>query len=192
MAGNRRLTLAGASLVVLAVLGWLATLVALPFLQQPHTTEDLTAAWRQAGPTPLDETTTVLVPAGQTLVAFLVGTDLYGLAGTTTGTCTATGAGSPLQLGWPVQINRSLTGVIKDGQETVAIAGWTNTTGNAVRVEIRCKSSDSTVDHYVAVPAHTAVLTKGPRFQPWAWVVLGVAGVGLIVAGARRVNPPSP
>lgn len=191
MVGGGRLVKVGLGAVGLSLLGWLATLILVPFLQHPDTTEDLTSAWIQAGPIPLGESTTVTVLPGQTLVAFLVGTDLYGIAGTSTGTCTASSEGTPLDLGWPVQINRSLTGVLEDGQETVAIAGWTSKFDQAARVEIRCTTADSTVDHYVAVPTHTGVVTSTPWFQPWGWVALAVVGVGLIVAGARRVNPPT-
>ena len=98
MARAERLVKAGLAIAVLAVLGWIATLLAVPFLRQPDTTEDLTAAWAHAGPTPLGQPTAVAVPPGQTLVAFLVGTDLYGIAGTTTGTCTASRDGRPVNL----------------------------------------------------------------------------------------------
>jgi hypothetical protein len=91
------------------------------FLQHPDTTEDLTAVWKQAGGTPLGQSSTVAVPPGQTLVAFLVGTDLYGIAGTTGGTCTADTGGRTLDLGWPVQLNWSLTDVLNDGQQIVAM-----------------------------------------------------------------------
>mgnify|MGYP003559252294 FL=1 len=191
MARDGRLVALGVAFVALAGLGWIGTLVAGSFLQQPATTEDLTSEWTQAGPTPLGESTAVTVPPGQTLVAFLVGTDLYGIAGTSTGTCTATSGGTPLDLGWPVQINWSLTGVLESGQESVAIAGWNNTIDHAARVGIRCTTSDSTVNHYVAVPTRTAVVTSTPWFQPWGWAALAAVGVGVIAAGAGRINPPS-
>jgi hypothetical protein len=192
MAGEARRVTAGVAIIGMALLGWIGTLLVVPLLQQPDTTEDLTATWRQAGPTPLGESTTVAVPTGQTLVAFLVGTDLYGIAGTTTGTCTASRNGRPLKLGSPVRIDRSLTDVLAGGQETVAVAGWTNTTGQQARVEVRCTTTDSTVDHYVAVPTRTAVVVHAPWFQPWAWVAIAVAGLALIATGAKRVNPPNP
>lgn len=181
----------GVALLAVALFGWLITQFAVPFTQHPRTTEDLTAAWIRSGPTRLGEATTVSVPPNQTLVAFLVGTDLYGIAGTTAGSCTATSNGHPLRLGWPVHINRSLTGVLKSGQQTVAIAGWTNATDAAVRVELLCNTADSTVTHYVAVPSSTAVIGRRPWFQPWAWVVLAAAGVGLIVSGWPAISPPS-
>lgn len=191
MADRGRRVTAGVAVVALAFLGWFATLVAVPFLQRPDTVENLTAGWTQAGPTPLGAATTVTVPPDQTLVAFLVGTDLYGIAGTTGGSCTAARGSAPVDLGWPVQIDRSLTGVLDDGQETVAIAGWTNTTGEPATISIRCTTADSGVDHYVAVPTRTAVVTTDPWFQPWAWVGLALVGVVLIAAGAQRINPPS-
>ena len=191
MAGAGRRVKVGLATVVLALSGWIGTLLAVPLLQQPDTTEDLTAAWTQSGPTPLGQPTTVAVPPGQTLVAFLVGTDLYGIAGTTGGSCTAESNGRPVDLGWPVQINRSLTNVLENGQETVGIAGWTNHTDRGVRVEIRCTTSDSTVDHYVAVPTRTGVVTQTPWFQPWLWVTLAVVGVGFVAAGAKWITPPS-
>lgn len=172
--------------VGLALLGWVVTLFAVPFLQHPNATEDLTAVWTQAGPTPLGQSTSVAVPPAQTLVAFLVGTDLYGIAGTTTGSCTATRDGQPVHLDGRVQIERSLTGVLEDGQETVAIAGWTNATDGVVRVEISCTTGDSTAHHYVVVPSRTAVVTRDPWFQPWGWVVIAVLGVAFIVAGVEK------
>ena len=162
MAGGTRLIKAGLATAALALAGWLVTLVTVPLLQQPAGLEDLTAVWTQAGPTPLGQPTTVAVPPGQTLVAFLVGTDLHGLAGTTGGDCAATRDGQPLRLDWPVQINPSLSGVLRDGQQTVAVAGWQNTTSGDVKVEILCRSSDSTVEHYAAVPTRTAVTTRNP------------------------------
>lgn len=181
----------GLAAVTLAVCGWLITLVALPFSQRPSATEDLTAAWTDAGDTRLDQSATVTVPPGQTLVAFLVGTDLYGAAGTTGGSCAATAGGRPLPLGWPVLVNRSLDGVLKDGQETVAIAGWTNRTGSAVSVAITCNTNDSTVTHFVAVPSRTAVITTKPWFQPWGWVALGAMGAVLTALGVLRISRPS-
>ena len=174
---------AGVVIIGLALLGWLATLIAVPILQRPHSTEDLTAVWTQAGPTPLGQSTSVTVPPGQTFVAFLVGTSLYGGSGTTTGSCTASEGGQPVRLSGRVQIERSLTGVLDAGQETVAIAGWNNATGRTVRLEVVCRSDDSTVQHYVAVPSRTAVLTRQPWFQPWGWVAVAVVGVALVVMG---------
>jgi hypothetical protein len=191
MARAERLVKVGLATAVLAALGWIITVFAVPFLRQTDITEDLTAAWTQAGPTALGQTAAVAVPPGQTLVAFLVGTDLYGIAGTTTGTCTATRDGRPVDLGWPVQINRTLTGVLDDGQQTVAISGWTNDTGSPVRVDIRCTTGDSTVDHFVAVPTRTAVVTRNPWFQPWGWVAIAGIGVTMVVAGLLRISPPS-
>jgi hypothetical protein len=191
MARAGRLVKVGLATVVLAALGWIITVFAVPFLRQPDTTEDLTAAWTQAGPTPLGKTSAVTVPPGQTLVAFLVGTDLYGIAGTTTGTCTANGDDRVVDLGWPVQINPSLTDVLEGSQQTVAIAGWTNDTGGPARVDIRCTTGDSTVDHFVAVPTRTAVVTRDPWFQPWGWVAIAAVGVALVVVGLLQINPPS-
>ncbi len=182
----------GASLLTLALLGWIGTLFITPLLQHPDSIEDLTAAWKQARATPLGQSTIATVPPGQTLVVFLVGTDLYGIAGTTGGSCSsAAGDGAPIDLGWPVLIDRSLTGVLADGQETVAIAGWANPTDHDVRVGIRCSSEDSTVDHYVAVPTRTAVVTQTPWFQPWLWGALAVLGVALIATGAQWITRPS-
>jgi hypothetical protein len=189
MTGGTRLITVGLATAALALAGWLATLVAVPLAQQPPGLEDLTAAWTQAGPTPLGRPTTVPVPPGQTLVAFLVGTDLYGIAGTTRGDCTATRDGQPLSLDWPVHINPSLTGVLQAGQQTVAVAGWQNTTPGDITVEILCRSGDSTVDHYVAVPTRTAVTPRNPWFQPWAWVALGAVGAALVAAGLLRAGP---
>lgn len=178
----------GLAIVALALAGWLATLLTVPFLLQPRGLEDLTSAWAKAGPTPLGRPTTTEVPPGQTLVAFLVGTDLTGIAGTTTGDCTATRDGAPVPLAWPVYINPSLSGILRQDEQTVAIAGWTNDTPGLVRVEIRCTSGDSTVKHYVALPSGTAVVARDPWFQPWAWVALGAVGAALTIIGLLRVQ----
>ncbi len=172
---------AGLCLVVIAAAGWLFTLIAVSFAAAPDSVEDLTEAWKSAGPTPLGAPTTVRIAPGDTLVAFLVGTDLTGVAGTTTGTCSADSPGHAVGLGWPVHIDYSLTGMLEAGQETVAIAGWTNDLpgDQSVDIRVRCTSSDSTVDHYVAVAAKTAVLEADPWFQPWAWVGLGALGMAI-------------
>ncbi|MGV0991362.1 MAG: hypothetical protein ACOYB7_03825 [Mycobacterium sp.] len=180
---------AGLALMAVALVGFVATLVIHPLLLRPHSFEDLTAAWSKAGPTALGTSAAVAVPPGATLVAFLVGTQLLGSAGTTTGTCSATSAGRTIELGSPVQIERSLTGILKPGQETVAVAGWTNNGSADARVEISCQSSDSGVDHFVAVPTRTGVVDHNPWFQPWAWVALAVAGGA--VMGAGLVRPTS-
>ena len=182
---------AGVTVVAVALLGWTITQFAVPLTRPQDTTEDLTAAWVRSGPTRLGAATTLSVPANQTLVAFLVGTDLYGIAGTTGGSCSADSDGRPVDLGWPVHINRSLTNVLEEGQETVAIAGWTNRTGRVASVEIRCDTRDSTVSHYVAVPTRTAVIARRPWFHPWAWIALAVAGLALVASGARWLSPPS-
>ncbi len=182
----------GVTLLALALLGWIGTLFITPLLQHPDSAEDLTAAWKRAGATPLGQSTMATVPPGQTLVAFLVGTDLYGIAGTTGGACTAVGDdGARVDLDWPVLIDRSLTGVLADGQESVAIAGWSNPTDHDVRVEIRCNSADSTVDHFVAMPTRTGRIAHAPWFQPWLWITLAVLGVAFVATGARRITPPS-
>ena len=177
----------GAAVAALAVAGWLVTGVVLSFASRPTATEDLTTAWTQAGATPLGGAATVTVEPGSTLVAFLVGTQLLGTAGTTTGSCTATDADGPLTLGWPVHVNRSLNGVLTGDQETVAIAGWTNRNSAPATVRIRCDSGDSTVDHFVAVPTRTAVVASGRWFQPWGWVGLGLLGFILIGIGFARI-----
>lgn len=186
-----RLVKLGVTTIVLAILGWLGTVLVTPFLHQPHTVEDLTAAWTRAGATPLEKSTRVTVQPDETLVAFLVGTDLRGIAGTTSGTCTAATQGRPVQLGWPVLVNRSLSGVLGDGQQTVSIAGWENRTQGPVTLDISCGTNDSTVDHFVALPSRSAVVVGKPWFQPWAWVGLGLVGVALVAAGAVRLSPPN-
>lgn len=176
----------GITMIALALIGFVITLVVHPFLVRPDSVEDLTAAWKKAGPTALGASSTAVVPGGDTLVAFLVGTQLLGGAGTTTGTCSATSAGRTIELGSPVQIQRSLTGVLRNGQETVAVAGWTNRGPSDAVIEISCRSRDSTVEHFVAVPTHTGVVEQGPWFQPWAWVALAAAGAVLTAVGMTR------
>lgn len=177
---------AGIAMIALAVLGFVVTLWVHPFAVRPDAAEDLTSAWKKAGPTALGHSTTVVVPPRDTLVAFLVGTQLLGGAGTTTGTCSATSAGRNIALGSPVQIERSLTGILKNGQETVAVAGWANSGPTDAVVEISCRSSDSTVEHFVAVPTRTGVVERRPWFQPWAWVALAAVGVVLTAMGVAR------
>lgn len=191
MVGAQLLVKVGLAAVALAFLGWIGTHFVAPLLQHPGATEDLTAAWLQAGPTPLGRSSTVAVPAGQTLVAFLVGTDLYGIAGTTGGSCTAAADGRPLQLGWPVQLDWSLTDVLKGDQQTVAIAGWRNSGPGTVSVEISCSTGDSTVEYFVAAPSRTAAMARQPWFQPWGWAVIAAAGLALVLLGVLRLNPPS-
>lgn len=174
----------GVATAALALAGWLATTLGVSFAARPATTEDLTAAWTQAGSTRLGSTARVRVPEGSTLVVFLVGTGLYGIAGTTTGSCTA--EPPAVRLDRPVHINRSLTGVLGDGRQSVAIAGWTNHTGTPANVTIRCDSRDSGVEHFVAVPTSTAVVETDPWFQPWGWLALAAAGAALIAVGATR------
>lgn len=176
----------GVVAIALALTGWLLTMVVNSHSANPTTTEDLTAVWKQAGATPLGSTATVTVPADSTLVAFLVGTDLYGIAGTTTGSCTAESGDAEIRMRRPVHINRSLTGVLRDGQQTVAIAGWANRTGDPVTLAVRCDSRDSTVEHFVAVPSRSAVVETDPWFQPWGWLALGAIGATLVAAGAKR------
>ena len=177
-----RLFKTGLGLLCLAVVGWLVTLIAVSFTARPHTFEDLSAAWRNAGPTALGATTSVTVPPGDTLVAFLVGTDLTGTAGTTGGDCSANSRGRPLPLGWPVQIETLLTGILEAGQQTVPIAGWRNDGSDDAVVDIACSTRDSTVDHFVAVSTRTGVVEHSPWFQPWLW--LGIGGIGLTLLTA--------
>lgn len=176
----------GIAMMALALLGFVVTLWVAPFAVRPDSAEDLTAVWKKAGPTALGTSSTVVVPPEDTLVAFLVGTQLLGGAGTTTGTCSATSAGRIIELGSPVQIERSLTGILTNGQETVAVAGWTNSGPADVIVEISCRSADSTVEHFVAVPTRTGVVEHRPWFQPWAWVALAAAGAVLTAVGMPR------
>lgn len=142
------------------------------------------------GATPLGDSRTVAVPQGQTLVAFLVGTDLRSIAGTTTGSCSASAAdtGRPIELSWPIQINPGLSGVLSNGQQVVAIAGWTNDDRTPVNVEITCGSVESTVEHYAAIPTRTGTLPRDPWFQPWDWLTLGTLGVLAIVIGLARAR----
>ena len=178
----------GLGALVVAALGWVLTFVAGTFSTQPDSLENLTPAWRAAGATPLGATTTVSVPPEQTLVAFLVGTDLLSIAGTTTGTCSASAAGRSIDLSWPVQINPELSGILGNGQQIVAVAGWPNQGREPVSVEITCTSRDSTVEHFVAVPTRTAAVQRNPWFQPWGWLALGIAGILAVAIAVARVR----
>ena len=174
--------------IVLAALGWVITFVAGTFLTQPATIEDLTPAWTAAGATPLGDSRTVAVPPRQTLVAFLVGTDLISIAGTTTGSCSATAGGRPVDLSWPVKINPELSGILRNDQQVVGVAGWTNHDSANVIVEITCDSRDSTVDHFVAIPTRTGALPRHPWFQPWGWLALGTLGILACALGVARAR----
>jgi hypothetical protein len=176
----------GLGALVVAALGWVLTFVAGTFSTQPDSVENLTPAWSAAGATPLGEATTVSVPPGQTLVAFLVGPDLLSAAGTTTGTCSASDAGRPVDLSWPVQSNPELSGILRNGQQIVAVAGWANHDRNPLSVEITCTSSDSTVEHFVALPTRTGTVPRNPWYQPWGWLALGTSGVLAIAIAVAR------
>jgi hypothetical protein len=178
----------GLGALVVAALGWVVTFAAGTLLTQPNSIENLTPGWTAAGATPLGETTTVSVPPEQTLVAFLVGTDLLSIAGTTTGTCSASAAGRPINLSWPVQINPELSGILGNGRQIVAVAGWANHDRNPVSVEITCTSSDSTVEHFVALPTRTGAVPRNPWYQPWGWLALGTAGVLAIAIAVARAR----
>lgn len=191
-AGRRsagRLVLTGLGLLVVSLAGWLATLLGSAWAAQPDTIEDLTAVWPVAGVTPLGSSTTVSVPPGQTLVALLVGTDLRGIAGTTTGTCTARSGAESLALDQPVLLDFSVTGPLAGEREAVAIAGWRNAGESAATVDITCTTNDSTVEGFVAVPSSTAGFPKDPWFQPWGWVALG--GVAAMLTALGLVRSPT-
>jgi hypothetical protein len=177
---------AGLGLLVVSLAGWLATLLGASWAGQPDTIEDLTPVWPGAGVTPLGASVTVSVPSEQTLVALLVGTDLRGIAGTTTGTCTARSGTGSVPLDQPVLLDFSVTGRLAGDREAVAVAGWRNAGEEDLSVDISCDTRDSTVQGFVAVPSRTAAFPKDPWFQPWGWVALGGAGVMLTTLGVVR------
>jgi hypothetical protein len=181
-----RLVRAGLGLLVVSLAGWLATLLGASWAGQPDTIEDLTPVWPGAGVTPLGASVTVSVPSEQTLVALLVGTDLRGIAGTTTGTCTARSGTGSVPLDQPVLLDFSVTGRLAGDREAVAVAGWRNAGEEDLSVDISCDTRDSTVQGFVAVPSRTAAFPKDPWFQPWGWVALGGAGVMLTTLGVVR------
>ncbi|HPY23320.1 MAG: hypothetical protein QG655_2890 [Actinomycetota bacterium] len=188
-AGRRsagRLVPAGLGLLVVSLAGWLATLLGASWAGQPDTIEDLTPVWPGAGVTPLGASVTVSVPSEQTLVALLVGTDLRGIAGTTTGTCTARSGTGSVPLDQPVLLDFSVTGRLAGDREAVAVAGWRNAGEKDLSVDISCDTRDSTVQGFVAVPSRTAAFPKDPWFQPWGWVALGGAGAMLTTLGLVR------
>jgi hypothetical protein len=178
----------GLGALVMAALGWVVTFVAGTFSAQPVSVENLTPAWSAADATPLGGTTTVSVPPGQTLVAFLVGTDLLSIAGTTSGTCSASAADRSIDLSWPVQINPELSGILGNGEQIVAVAGWANHGREPVSVEITCTSSDSTVEHFVALPTRTGAVQRNPWFQPWGWLALGTTGILAVAIALARAR----
>ena len=188
-AGRRsagRLVPAGLGLQAAPPAGWLATLLGASWAGQPDTIEDLTPVWPGAGVAPLGASVTVSVPSEQTLVALLVGTDLRGIAGTTTGTCTARSGTGSVPLDQPVLLDFSVTGRLAGDREAVAVAGWRNAGEKDLSVDISCDTRDSTVQGFVAVPSRTAAFPKDPWFQPWGWVALGGAGVMLTTLGVVR------
>ncbi len=178
--------LTGLGLMVVSLIGWLVTLLGSAWAAQPDVIEDLTEVWPVAGVTPLGASADVAVPPQQTLVALLVGTDLRGIAGTTTGTCTARSGAESLALDQPVLLDFSVTGPLAGEREAVAIAGWRNAGETAATVDIACTTGDSTVEGFVAVPSRTAGFPKDPWFQPWGWVALGGAGAMLTTLGLVR------
>lgn len=187
-----RLVRLGIAVILAAAVGVIATSLVTSFRDKSDSAEDLSAVWRAAGATPLGHSTTVTVPAHQTLVAFIVGTDLGGLPGTTSGSCTADTAGTKISLGWPVHIDSSIDAGLARGLDRVAVAGWTNRGDGPAPVDISCTSADSGVKHFVAVPTRTAVVEHHPWFQPWGWVALAGLGAALIAWAAalgRRSRP---
>lgn len=177
----------GLALIALAFAGFLVTMIATSMSARPGGArdpgvEDLSDAWRAAGPTPLGGSTAVRVPPRETLVAFLVGTQLGGAAGTSTGRCAADADGREITLGWPVDVNPSVDATLTHGSDLVAVGGWTNPGNASVAVRVSCNSADSGVDHFVAVPTRTAVVRHIPWFQPWGWA--GLAGFGAMLLGA--------
>ncbi len=182
----RPLLTVGLALIALAFAGFLVTMIATSAAARHDGVEDLTTAWKAAGPTPLGGSTTVTVPPRETLVAFLVGTQLGGAAGTSTGRCAADADGHGITLGWPVDVNPSVEATLTHGSDLVAVAGWTNPGNAPVAVRISCNSVDSGVDHFVAVPTRTAAVRHTPWFQPWGWA--GLAGVGAVLIGLGVVR----
>ena len=180
--------LVGLAALLLAALGWLATTVVVSFTARPRVTENLTGVWTQNSPTALGRATAVEVPADQTLVALLVGTELRGIAGTTTGACTATASRQPLPLAWPVHRDWRVDDRLKGEQQAVATADWTNPGDSTVIATVTCDTRNSTADYFLAVPSQTAVIARDPRFQPWAWVALGGVGLSLVTAGVWRAR----
>lgn len=173
----------GLALLVIAAAGYLVTFVAMTFAAQPSTTENLTAVWKANA---LGDRATVDVPDGDTLVAIAVGTQLTGIAGTTTGNCRAERDDVEVGMSWPVQLEWQVDGELRKDQQGVVIAGWTNDTGAPTAVDITCASADSGVDYFVAVPSRTAQVPVTPWFQPWAWVALAVVGVGSLVGAVLQ------
>lgn len=190
--GGGLLVLSGLGFLAVGLVGWLATLLASAWAARPAVIEDLTAVWPVAGSAPLGGSVTVSVPPGETLVAFLVGTDLRGTAGTTTGTCAAQAGAAAVPLASPVLLDFSVDGLFTGNREAVAVAGWRNAGDDAVAVEISCDTADSTVDGFVAVPSKSAAFPSDPWFQPWGWVTLGSLGGVLIVVGLVRLPRESP
>ncbi|HPX37997.1 MAG TPA: hypothetical protein PLH92_14560 [Mycobacterium sp.] len=187
-----RLVRLGVAIIVAAAIGLVATALTISFRNKSDVVEDISAAWRAADATPLGQSTTLTVPAHHTLVAFIVGTDLGGLPGTSSGSCAAEAAGTKIDLGWPVHIDSSVDAALTGGLERVAVAGWTNRGDGPRVVDISCTAADSGVKHFVALPTRTAVVEHRPWFQPWGWIAM--AGLGaMLIAGAaalgRRSRP---
>lgn len=176
----------GIAVIAAAAIGLIATSLLTSFRGRSHGTEDLSAVWRAADATPLGQSTTVTVPAHQTLVAFIVGTDLGGLPGTSSGSCAAEAAGTKIDLGWPVHIDSSVDATLTRGLERVAVSGWTNRGQGPAVVDISCTAADSGVKHFVALPTRTAVVEHRPWFQPWGWIAVAGLGAGLIAWAALR------
>ena len=178
----------GIVLILGSVIGWIATsFVSSMAASGESGREDLTVQFHEAGPTPLGQPATVTLRAGQTAVAYLIGTGLHGTAGTTTGTCHARDEqNQSVAVTSNVFIETSVSDVLKAGQELVAVGGVS--TDHDVTLSITCDTSDSGVDHFVAVPTNAGTVATPPSWSPTAWIVAGLLGTALITAAFPRLG----
>lgn len=184
---SERLVVLAVIMAVLALAGWIGTTVFTQFAAANGArSEDLSARFIAAGPSELGASVKVPVEAGQSAVAFFVGEDLHGVAGTTTGSCTATDAdGAPVEFLYSVVLDSTLVNVLAEGKQHKAISAAP--VDRTTTLSATCTARDSGVDSFYVVPSDQATFVSTPAWHPWAWFILAGAAAIMFVIGVMRL-----